>query len=407
MGYLRQNEFTIFVYLNSLFLYTPIFSGLISPAELNYTLVVLFIFWNLLFIRLNFQIRSDFITFTILFIVYIFFGTLTSYSGVSISSAFEKLIFLLASGFLFLFCIYPKVTRIYIEDSLKSLFFSGIVVMVIAFFTKSNPAYTSNVYIDGTTYFLFNGYSGVNINIALGMFIIGIISYALLRKSVLIWMIALSMIMIYFSILLISPSRSLVYFVGIISILLFSYSSKKLVIICFISCIFLAWIMFLGEDNNWEQYIIHKTINESRLAFFNDLINFTKSSYHFGQGFGIIQEWNDTYPYTSLDINSMFFLFLEVGFLGVILYLFLAIWMIHKCLKVLKVIKKIKELYWLLFLLSIGLSLLLAPNIGVLGQTSVLEYYIVFFITIFFLKIDQIFLMSVEGNKKTYSILKS
>ena len=141
--------------------------------------------------------------------------------------------------------------------------------------------------------------------------------------------------------------------------------------VLFSSILLFVLLYFLGLLDAPLAFLFKKTINESRLEFFNYISNYSYC-FNYGCGFGILDYWTDNYSFSLVDISSIILLFLEVGYLAVFLYIIL----IYKLLRLTHYYSNFGSNYWLGTFFFVGLTLILSPQTAPLSTLSTYEFHI-------------------------------
>lgn len=376
-----SNEISLFLYVNTIIFYLPILkAGSVLPSTVNYTLLLVFLFWGLMR-KESFKFKPDTYWYaaTIWFFVYAFFGLAFSFSFFDFHySALKKFSIILASWALFLLIIYPKISQDYIKTVIRSGFVCGFFIVITSAIYNHNGINVVPSPISGRG--IFDGFGTGNIYVILSLFTSFVLVFGVSPGGILKRLLSLVVLFSFFSVILDNPLRISYYFlVGNFALLFWVFNVRKFWLMLLVVCFFCIYTAFDGLVAWQVEYIVRKTLNESRFEFFYDLFSFYKA-YGLGIGFAAVDAWADYFPYTLLDINSGFMLLVELGATGLILYCFLIFYFFQTLI----LMKRFGEANWMVYFFGIGFIFLLAPNIAPLGQTSVIEYYLIlFYLTIY------------------------
>ena len=376
-----KNELSIFIYLNAIFLYIPwTANGLFNPAEINYTLLVVFLLLNIIFVTPDFKMLLT-SNISIALIFYIIAGLLFSIFSESIFDALKKVLILSLTMVLFFVYIYHKLDKKYIVNMLTSMAIVGLFVIWSIFFK-----------LDGEVYFAYNHViqrnvfsleTGINIFIILPLFLISIFTYyKIINQSKIMLLLLVSALFAYVAIVFNNPVRISLFFI----LLYLFFIQRKFFLL--ITAVLSLIILFNYESIEFLSYLVNKTQNESRLGFFKDVAAWSKGDIYIGNGFGVTKEWARDHPYTTLDIHSIVLFYLETRLVGVVAMFTIIFSLIMEYKKnfdsnFLQYYCSDNKVFmrdFSIYMLPLALILTLLPNVAILGQTSVFEYYFMFFL---------------------------
>lgn len=376
-----KNELSIFIYLNAIFLYIPwTANGLFNPAEINYTLLVVFLLLNIIFVTPDFKMLLT-SNISIALIFYIIAGLLFSIFSESIFDALKKVLILSLTMVLFFVYIYHKLDKKYIVNMLTSMAIVGLFVIWSIFFK-----------LDGEVYFAYNHViqrnvfsleTGINIFIILPLFLISIFTYyKIINQSKIMLLLLVSALFAYVAIVFNNPVRISLFFI----LLYLFFIQRKFFLL--ITAVLSLIILFNYESIEFLSYLVNKTQNESRLGFFKDVAAWSKGDIYIGNGFGVTKEWARDHPYTILDIHSIVLFYLETRLVGVVAMFTIIFSLIMEYKKnfdsnFLQYYCSDNKVFmrdFSIYMLPLALILTLLPNVAILGQTSVFEYYFMFFL---------------------------
>jgi hypothetical protein len=378
-----KNELSIFIYLNAIFFYIPfVFNASFTPPEINYSLLFLFLLLNIIFGRPDFKmLLTSNISISLMF--YIIMGLVFSMFFGSILEALKKAFVLISTMVLFFVYIYHKLDEKYVVNVLTSMTVVGLLVLWSVFFNLDNEGYSTYNHADAIRRDVFSLKSGVNIFIIMPLFVASIFTYyKTINQSKIMFLLLISAFFAYGVIILDNPVRVSLLF---IILYLFLIQSKYVLLMI---VLMLLIIIFNFESVEFVTHLLDKTQNESRLEFFKDIAIWNDVNGYIGFGLSVVEKWAHNHPYTILDINSIVLFYLETGIIGVVAIFTIIFSLIMKYKKNLAS-SSCQEVCadnysnmrdFSIYILPLGITLILLPNIAILGQTSVFEYYFLFFI---------------------------
>ena len=366
-----RNELALIFLSNFILLNSPVYSYHSFDAALVNYFVLLFLSIITILKWVNSPVKFDFnwqigVFFVIVYFVLGVFSAI--YNQLNPIDAFIKLIVLASGFFVYFYLIYPKLNRTYVALFLEVVFYTSIFHFLLSLLFLNDPDYmTPNASLGQ----VFSGFGFGNIYITFGYLLIFSTAYLFYRPAPFVYFLYLIIVFAYAYIAFQYPLRSLYYFAFILFLGFFFIGKYRIFLLAF----FALSLSFIPD------YVISKTLNESRLLFFNDLSSYT-DCYIFGCGFGVLQHWVVNHPYSLADINVLIILLLEVGVYALIPYLFLIYMFISSIYKY----SRDSSLYYLFFYFCALGGVFFMPQGAPLAQLSIYEYHLALLFIISILK---------------------
>jgi hypothetical protein len=368
-----SNEISVIAYINTAFYYLPFFEVDLSQSIVNYSLMALFTLNGILFSRnIRFKVDLSWVVLAIMVFLYVFLGiTFAIPYENQYLEAIKKATIIFFTAIFGLFVLYPKISLGYIEAVIRSVTLCGVLIISVAAYYNFNDWNLGSH--SSSDRGVFAGFGHGNIYIIMGLFLSYIILYGWHNVGSWSKFLACASVAMFLLISLDNSLRVNYYFLlGNIIILCYLPQRKLMPALVSVTCI---GFLLIVSDISWQyDYLLSKTMLESRIDFFRDAL-LIKGDYFSGFGFAALPFWVGLYPYTPLDINSSFILVLELGVFGLILYIFLIVFLV----RVVILLKRLGCSSRIVHFFAIGIMFSLTPNIGPIAQTGVLEFYIQFF----------------------------